>query len=117
MLDKETFVKIINNLKQKDKDLEEACKHLQGLWFDIDEYRFKDLLITTLEKSFGIKSDPQWGSVLSWWIYECNYGTDHPEISLTDNGKITKTFVLDTVEKLYDYIIEHEVNHETNKDR
>lgn len=117
MLSKEEFIKIIDTLKDTDKGFDKACEHLQGLWFDMNEYRLKDLVLTLLEKCMGIKPDPKWGSVISWWVYEREYGTRRPEISLTDNGKITKTFYLDTAEKLYDYIIEHEVNHETNKDR
>ena len=110
MLTKKEFIKIMNTLKDTDSRFDKACEHLQGLWFDINEYRLKDLVVTLLEKNMGIKSDPKWGSVISWWIYECEYGTEHPEISLTDKGHITETFVLDTTEKLYDYMVKYETN-------
>ena len=71
----------------------------------VENYSLQDELITLLEKLMNIPVDAQFGSTISWWIYETEFGKNNPYIYIDNKGTEIK-YVLDSVDKLYDFCIE-----------
>lgn len=109
---KKQFVKIIGDLKKYDKALDKLFNVNKSFGMGICEnYDLKDLVIETLEIAMNVKPNLVYGSDISWFIYETEYGKKCPYIFI---GK--KTYTIDTAEKLYNFIRKNGESYETNVD-
>ena len=112
IVSKEEFVEIINRLKETD---EVVCKVNNIFDNTADSIMtcnlnathlmicHEDIVVKLLEKIFNDED------VLTYWLYEKNYGRDYKKDDIIVNGK---KIDLSTPEKLYDYLIQ---NSEGNK--
>ena len=104
MISKEKFVEIINRLKSY-TELQNKINDLFRYNIDNKEMDFmnagsicighESVVVYLLERMFDT-------DMISWWIYECNYGRD---FSLGDLEVDGIEIDLSTAEKLYDYLI------------
>ena len=104
MISKKEFVEIINRLKEtydiKEKVNETIRNSTDCMITDFTEVGslmicHEDIVVNLLENMFN-NTD-----IISWWIYEMDYGRNFRMGSLTDNGE---DIDLTTAEKLYDYL-------------
>lgn len=110
IISRQEFVKIINRLRDYE-DLKNKINDLFKDSIDNREMDFMDagsicighetIVVKLLEKIFNDRD------ILSWWIYECDYGRNFRmgSISQEKNGTIVN-IDLSTPEKLYDYLVE-----------
>lgn len=117
MIAKENFCRLINTIQAYHDSVDEVREVMPGLHEDIIDLT-GDLvseIVVFLDAEMNLPQMEHVGSTISWWIWDCNFGKDHPDVTFKNkDGKTEKTFHLDTVEKLYDYLIEYEVNYETH---
>lgn len=108
MISREGFKKAIKAIEEQ-QDLMNKLDDLnfRGLATDIAENGLIDTLVSVLEESFNLYTDPRCGSTLSWWIYETK--ADKSNAILYDDEEVIK---LDTVDKLYDYLVEEGIRHD-----
>lgn len=108
MISREGFKKAIKAIEEQ-QDLMNKLDDInfKGLATDIAENGLIDTLISVLEESFNLYTDPRCGSTLSWWIYETK--EDKSNAILYDDKEVIK---LDTVDKLYDYLVEEGIRHD-----
>lgn len=108
MISREGFKKAIKAIEEQ-QDLMDKLDDINfmGLATDIAENGLIDTLISVLEESFNLYTDPSYGSTLSWWIYETK--DDKSNAIIYDDEEVIK---LDTVDKLYDYLIEEGLRHD-----
>ena len=97
MIFKKSFVKAINDIKHINDRLDKDVKTYE-LLLAFCKYSLQDSMISLLESAMAIPVDPNYGSVISWWIYETHFGKKKLAIK-EDNKKI----YLKTPEELYDY--------------
>lgn len=119
MIKKENFCRLINTIHQYHDSLDDVREVMPGLQEDIMDLT-GDLLseiVVFLDDELNLPIMEHIGSTISWWLWECDFGKNHPDVTMKDRdtGKET-TFHLDTVEKLYDYLIKYEVNFEVHND-
>lgn len=104
MISKEKFIDIINKLKEVNDFVDETNERARKLNDAImsDFYNtmslsisHESLVVELLENMFN-------SDMISYWIYECNYGRD---FSLGDLEVDGIEIDLSTAEKLYDYLI------------
>lgn len=117
MIQKENFCRLINTLHAYDDELEEVRGVMPGLTNDIVDItgNVAAEIVVFLDAEMGLPTIDGIGSTISWWIWDTHYGKDHPDITIKSrDGKKSKVFHLNTVEKLYDYIVKYEANYETN---
>lgn len=108
MISKEKFVEIIGRLRDYN-DLQDKIQDLFRDNMDNQEMDFmnagsicvshESIVVELLKDMFNVKDD-----LISWWLYECNYGRDFSLGDLEDNGVEVD---LSTPEKLYDYLIKN----------
>lgn len=112
MISREGFKKAIKAIEEQ-QDLMNKLDDINfmGLATDIAENGLIDTLISVLEESFNLYTDPRCGSTLSWWIYETK--EDKSNAILYDDEEVIK---LDTVDKLYDYLVEEGIRHDQEND-
>lgn len=107
LISKQEFVKIINRLQNYEK-LQDQINELFKNYIDNREQDFNNagsicighvtIVVKLLESMFETED------LISWWIYEMDYGNKFTIGSLTDNGKYID---LSTPEKLYDYLVQN----------
>ena len=108
MISREGFKKAIKAIEEQQSLMEKLDEiNFMGLATDIAENGLIDTLISVLEESFNLYTDPRLGSTLSWWIYETK--DDKSNAILYDDEEVIK---LDTVDKLYDYLVEEGIRHD-----
>lgn len=108
MISRDGFKKAIKAIEEQQSLMEKLDDiNFMGLATDIAENGLIDTLISVLEESFNLYTDPHLGSTLSWWIYETK--DDKSNAILYDDEEIIK---LDTVDKLYDYLVEEGIRHD-----
>ena len=105
MISKEEFVQIINRLKNYN-NLQNEINELFKKLLDNREQDFTNagsicighetVVVELLKKIFNDTAD-----IISWWIYELEYGAKFTIGSFTDNGQ---DIDLSTAEKLYEYL-------------
>lgn len=109
MLTKNEFVHVIENMKEVDDfydDFYEVTrKHGIGGMDSFDDMHCKmssllgDVLISMFDDT---------DHYLDWWLWDCEYGSDHADVCWVDEKTGEKKSVnLDTPEKLYDFLIEN----------
>ena len=106
MITKQEFVDIINRLRDYN-DLQNKIQELFKDNIDNKEMDFMNagsiciahetIVVKLLENMFDDTD------ILSWWLYECNYGRDFSFGDLAVNGV---EIDLSTAEGLYDYLIQ-----------
>ena len=112
MISREGFKKAIKAIEEQQSLMEKLDGiNFMGLATDIAENGLIDTLISVLEESFNLYTDPRYGSTLSWWIYETK--DDKSNAIIYDDEEVIK---LDTVDKLYDYLIEEGLRHDKEND-
>ena len=115
MISKKQFCRYIEYL-QKSEDL---GNRLQGLFneysdvvsdFTLGFYVGDEYIVQLLEYIFGLKSDNNGYTTLSWWVYEAKYGKNKKileslELTYLPEDHPYRKPVLDTAEKLYDFLL------------
>lgn len=119
MISKEKFVTIINKMKATDdfvKDVNDKARQLREYidrdftdFFDSNSFivTHTESVVQLLENMFNDND------MISYWIYELNYGRDYKDgyVQDCDGNNID----VSTVEKLYDYLVaEMEENNATD---
>lgn len=106
MISKEEFVKVINALKDAD-DLDNMLydKTNRAIsLFELKEYTgLQNAIVFLLEKMFNLEVDSRFGSDISYFIYDLEFGKNWTPNSITLDGV---SIDISTPEKLYDYLIE-----------
>lgn len=97
MLTKTEFVKAIKAMKEVDDKLDNNIKD-RDLRLAFCEYSLQDDMISLLESAMAIPVDPNYGSIISWWIYETHFGKK--KLAITEDDK---KIYLKTPEDLYEY--------------
>lgn len=106
MVNKQEFVKIINHLKEVNDFVNETNDKARKLrdYIESDFFNASSLsisfeadLVKVLENMFNTE-------LISWWLYELNYGTKFKIGCIVEADGITKPD-LSTAEKLYDYLV------------
>ena len=114
MISKETFVDTINYLKEK----EEADCAIQDI---ITKYRhvYEDgmvpidmassVIVKLIEESMGLPETEEYGSTLSWWIWELEFGKKFEvgdvELPYLDENDPNRKPDIRTAEQLYDFLV------------
>lgn len=105
MISKEEFIEIIDRLKETDDIKTQVNRIIRNStdsclsdFTDAGSIMIchEDLVVKLLENMFNNND------VISYWLYERNYGRDYKTGDITDNGKKIN---LSTPGKLYDYLI------------
>jgi hypothetical protein len=108
MISKEEFVKVINALKNAD-DLDNLLYNKTNRaisLFELEEYSgLQNAIVFLLEKMFNLEVDSRFGSDISYFIYDLEFGKNWTSNSITIDGV---SIDISTPEKLYDYLIERE---------
>jgi len=103
MIDKKTFVQIINNIVEQEKIDSDFGKALESVCDSYCLYGTKNKiyqsLFLTLKEIFKDKND--W---IVWWIYETDCGKNKELKAYYKNKKEIK---LNTSEQLYDFLIKN----------
>ena len=102
MLTRNEFVKAITAIKHKNDKLDKEIKN-RDLRMAFCEYSLQDAMISLLESIMAIPVDKQYGSIISWWIYEDDFGKKHWSITDQDENGNLKEIYLNTAEDLYNY--------------
>lgn len=106
MITKQEFVKIINHLKEANDFVNETNDKARKLndalisdFFNASSLSisFEADLVKVLENMFDT-------DLISWWLYELNYGARFKIGCIVEADGITKPD-LSTAEKLYDYLV------------
>lgn len=103
MLSKKLFIDTINKIISINKELDELGDVNPNVVNLIIDYSLQDTLIAVLEEAMNLLVDPRYGSTISWWIYDAKCGKSCPSVTLDKGTSKEQIFVLDTVEKLYDF--------------
>lgn len=112
MISREGFKKAIKAIEEQQSLMEKLDNiNFMGLATDIAENGLIDTLISVLEESFNLYTDPRYGSTLSWWIYETKADKSNAIIYVDEDGN-EEAIKLDTVDKLYDYLVEEGIRHD-----
>lgn len=105
MLSKQEFVRAINKLTAMDEKEHSIYKASDGAFSFSEIKEYSELFtnyVRLLELSMNIDPDQEkYGSDISYFIYELNYGEKWTPTSITIDGK---SIDISTPEKLYDYL-------------
>lgn len=106
MLSKKTFVEAIEKLKAME-DAEQALYDASDSCVRLYEWKpYSDLLeiyVKLLEEAMKVEIDERYGSDISYFIYELEFGKKWKPNYVTDsNGN---SIDMSTAEKLYDYLV------------
>lgn len=106
ILSKEEFVSIINQLEQEEiiqdnlnKTMNKLNPDFYNQFYPLDKSH--DTILKLLSKIFDLE-EYDYGTDIDYYIYELEYGKRAEEFKFDDLGK---TWVLNSPEILYDYII------------
>ena len=105
LLSKKVFIEAIEKL-QKMWEAEQKLYECSDSMIHLFEWKpyseLIDMYVKVLENSLGVEIDDRLGSVISYFIYDLDFGKDYKPGSYIDNGK---DIDLSTAEKLYEYIL------------
>jgi len=102
MLTKTEFVKAIEAIKKIDDKLNKNIKD-RNLRVALSEYSLKDDMIFLLESAMAIPAGQSHGSIISWWIYENDFGRQNLDIRYVDNNNEFTNEKIKTPKELYEY--------------
>ena len=98
MISKKDFILAINQLRQHQQRIEMINDAFDTV---IDFDTLDDLVVSLLEKLMNLEPDEVYGTTLSWWIWELDFGRKWKEYPLVVDGE---QIDLSTTEKLYDFL-------------
>ena len=103
MISKKEFLQAIKNIQEHNEMLDKLRKVAPTLTMGIVNLieNLQDTAIRLLELNCGLDPDIDYGTEISWWIYETNFGKKK-SMNKIWIGK--KKYILDTAEDLYDFI-------------
>lgn len=106
MINKEKFVKIINRLKETNDFVERTNDEARKLQDSIESDFFNSMSLSISHENLVVKLLENMfdTDLISWWLYELNYGREFKVGYLIEGDGVTKPD-LSTAEKLYDYLI------------
>lgn len=113
---------LINAIHEQDSVISELRESAPGLVEDLYDITgpVATTMVDVLAEEMDLPNIEHIGNTISWWIWECDYGASHPDITFKDTktGR-KKTLHLTTVEKLYDYLVKYEagVKYEVRDDK
>lgn len=122
MISKKNFCMLINSIHEQDSVISELRESAPGLVEDLYDITgpVATTMVDVLAEEMDLPNIEHIGNTISWWIWECDYGASHPDITFKDTktGR-KKTLHLTTVEKLYDYLVKYEagVKYEVRDDK
>lgn len=105
MITREEFIEIIDKLRKVNDFVDETNKRARELHDAIisDFYNtmslsisHENIVVELLENMFNDTG------IISWWLYELDYGRKHEDYCITENNK---PIDLSDAGKLYDYLI------------
>lgn len=100
MIDRKLFKKVMNAIREIDTKLDVLNSiNTDAVSFILD-YSLQDELIDVISVSMGLETNEYYGSTISWWVYETNFGKKN-NIVVFNN----KTMKVDTIDKLYDLCV------------
>ena len=99
MISKPDFVKAIKAIKYINDRLDKDVKTYE-LRLAFCKYSLQDNMISLLESAMGVEVDPSYGSIISWWIYDNDFGRKHLTVSYNNQKQ-----EIETPEELYDFIV------------
>lgn len=113
MVSKEKFKEIINYLKEKEETLSQIDGLIRNSRAFVDGMVPIDngdsYLIELLEMSFGLPADDTYGTTLSWWTYDLNFGENFKvgdiEIPNDSSCPFGKTPDIGSIDALYDFLV------------
>lgn len=112
MLNKKDFIRAINLIEINDNKINKLNEVNRDASLFVIDYCLKDEMIELLETAMEIIPDENYGSIISWYIYDNNYGKENLKVYINNkNGKNIK-YVINTPEKLYNYILKCKENKE-----
>lgn len=107
MLEKKDFLKYMSQIETAIKfqdEMNDICKKYG--YFSIAEYPdCIDLSVTLLEKLMNLEPNDEYGTDISYFIFELNFGKDWEPGSVTCDGE---DIDFSSSEKLYDFITKGE---------
>lgn len=100
-IEKEQFCKILNRVKRLNDVYQEinnilTINQLEGMI----ETNLQDEVLDLLSLLTYDKED-QYGTLISWWVYDTDFGRDEDMAAITIEDKIT---IIKTPEELYDFL-------------
>ena len=111
-ISKEKFVKIIKMLKRKDEAecrMNDILSEYDDVYCDgiIPIDSTASIVVELLEMLLNLNVDKNYGSTLSWWMYEQDFGESFTVGALTYTDKDGNEVApdLSTPEQLYDYLV------------
>lgn len=104
MISKEEFLKAIKTIEDYDIKLDAIRVISPGLSLGIVELieRVQDTYIRLLELNCELDTNIDYGTEISWWIYETDFGRKK-DMNKIYIGK--KEYQINTAEDLYDFIV------------
>ena len=108
MLSKEKFVEIMNTLDRKSRQWDKLRDDMNELssYSPVDFYPCIDyinIIEELLVDIFNLPELEHTSNDISYWMYEMDFGREAKSHPIRTNHK---TYILDTAEKLYDYLME-----------
>lgn len=99
-MNKKQFITIIEDLKDYDRKIQELMDVNVSLAMGIvEKYDLKETVIKSLEYAMKVTVDPHFGSDISWWVYETDYGKHCNKVWVSE-----KEYTIKNAEDLYDFI-------------
>lgn len=98
-LSKDEFCEVIDKIKAHHAMIENL-EDILGVVFEFDD--LQDTVIKLLEKVMDVEPCEKFGSDISYFIYDLDYGNDWTPSSFTIDGESVD---ISTAEKLYDYLM------------
>ena len=100
-LTKDEFCRVINALKVHSAKIE-AIEDALDVVLEIDT--LQDVVIELLEKAMDVEPNDVYGSDISYFVYDLDFGKNWTESSITIDGVSVD---ISTPERLYDYLVKY----------
>lgn len=107
MLNKGNFLTAIKTIKETEDfymDISRVCREhdVDSSFSDTSmDLKLQEVIVDILMNSMNDIDE-----FIPWWMYDCNYGKDHPIINVKEDIGIIE-YCLDTPEKLYDFLVKY----------
>lgn len=101
---KKEFIKYMDTLKKLQDKLNTLPSDFAH---GVIEFFTLDLVITLLEKEFGLEEDETGYTLLSWWVYETKFGEVTRAIKISGNK-----YVIKSAGELWDFIMKNKQDRE-----
>lgn len=104
MITKKEFLKAIKTIEDYNMNLDAIRIVSPALSLGIVELieKVQDTYIRLLELNCGLDPDIDYGTEISWWVYETDFGRNKEMNAIFVNNK---AYQINTAEDLYDFIV------------